>query len=93
MGLSSGYSPYSLQTEDCAASAFVPRRTRTGRSTGHRAKPICLLRALPVVGNGGTWGRSEGVAGRRSCWGLSAVTVKLQQAGVWEPVAHRILAV
>ena len=93
MGLNSGYSPYSIQTEERAASAFVARRTCTSGSTRHGAKPICLLRALPGVGDGGTWGRGQGVAGRRSCCGLSALTVKQQQAGVQEPVAHRILAV
>lgn len=93
MGLSSGYSSYSLQTEERAASAFVAHRTHSSGSTRHGAKPIYLLRALPGAGDGGTQGRGRGAAGRRSCCGHSALTVKQQQAGMREPVAHRILAV
>lgn len=65
LGLNSGYSPYSLPTEECAASAFVARSGSTRRG----AKPICLLRAWPgaaTVGHGG--------AGGISCYGLSALT-------------------
>lgn len=71
LGLNSGYSPYSLRTEECAASAFVAHSGSTRRG----AKPICLLRAWPgaaTVGHGG--------AGGISCYGLSALTVQQQQA-------------
>lgn len=78
LSLNSGYSPCSLPTEDLQP---LPLLLVV-------AKPISLLRAWPgaaMVGQGG--------AGRRSCYGLGALTEREQQAGVQEPVALRIIAV
>lgn len=55
----SGYSPCPLQTEERAASAFVPGRAAPAGAPG-TGKAICLLGALPGAGSGGMWAGAEG---------------------------------
>lgn len=88
----SGYSPCPLQTEERAASAFVPGRAAPVGAPGTGKAHLFAGR---FAWGWQRWdvGRGRGAAERRSCWGLGALTVRQQQAGVWELVACRILAV